>query len=144
MCVHHDKLPAIFVSWTLTINVVRYMDHFQFNQIFKKSKKSKSLISLIVLIIWLFWLIGKLLKHPTSMKVSVLLTKIFGPLWLCTQIVTILFCVWPGIKIKKIKNILILLISFYYLICLGLIGKLYKHPTSTKVSVLLTKIFGPL
>ena len=41
MCVHCDKLLAISVSLTLTINDERYIDNFQIIQKFKNSKKIK-------------------------------------------------------------------------------------------------------
>ena len=41
--------------------------------------------------------------HPTSMTVSVWLTKITGSLSLCTHMLIILFTVWAGIKNEKFK-----------------------------------------
>ena len=63
----------------------------------------------------IFWLIGKLRKPPTSMRVSVKLTKIAWSLSLCTHIVNMLFPVWAGFKHEKSNNQKINIVWFFLL-----------------------------
>ena len=49
-------------------------------------------------------LIENLCIHPTSMTVSVRLTKITGSLSLCTHMLILLFPVWAGIENDKINR----------------------------------------